>query len=129
MPLGEFVKDYKTKMPDPHKKNWILGGFGAALGGGIGGYLSAVHGNNLYAGMGAGIGAIVGVLIGLLIGQKVTLPALISSEKVMNCVLGTASILMAIAGIVGFILTRKWIGIIGTLFFGACGFYLFRKRS
>jgi uncharacterized protein YcfJ len=43
------------------KLNGII--IGAAIGGGIGGYLSWLRGNNLYAGFGGGVGALVGGLI------------------------------------------------------------------
>jgi len=39
---------------------------GAGIGGGIGGYLSWLLGNNLYAGFGAGAGFLVGGVIGWL---------------------------------------------------------------
>jgi hypothetical protein len=121
------LEDYRKRILEPVKKTWIIATLGAAIGGGIGGYISARRGNYIYAGMGAVVGYTIGIIIGLLIGKKTNLKSLRTTENIMDFVLSIASFFMVIAGITGFILTRKWIGIVGALFFGACGVYLLKK--
>jgi hypothetical protein len=123
------MEKFKNKIQETYKKALIIGSFGAAIGAGIGSYIGSIKGNSLYAGIGASIGFVVGIKIGLILGQRIKLTSLISTERIMNLVLGVASFVLALAGIVSFILTKKWIGIIGTLFFGACGIYLLRKKE
>ncbi len=123
------MEELKKKIPEAHRKAWIVGGLGAAIGGGIGGFISAQKGNYIYAGIGAVLGYLVGVAIGLLTRKKTDLKSLGSVESKVNFVAGIVSLMMAIAGIVGFILTRKFIGIVGALFFGACGIYLLKKKG
>jgi uncharacterized membrane protein len=118
----------KKKIPEIHRKAWIIGGLGAAIGGGIGGFVSAQKGNYIYAGIGAALGYLVGVIISLLTRKKTGLKSLASVESTVNFVAGIVSLVMAIAGIVGFVLTRKLVGVVGALFFGACGIYLLKKK-
>ena len=123
------MEEFRKKMPETYKKTWIIGGFGTAVGAGIGGYVSALKGNYIYAGIGAAIGNIVGVTIGLLIRKKIDLQSLVSTERTVNIVGGVISLAMAIAGIIAFISTPKWIYAMGVLFFGACGVYLLKKND
>ncbi len=123
------MEKFKNKIPETYKKSLIIGSFGAAIGAGIGGYVASIKGNSLYAGIGASIGFVVGIIIGLIIGERIKLTSLIFTERIMNLILGVASFVLALGGIVGFILTKKWIGIIGTLFFGACGIYLLKRKK
>jgi len=125
----EERKRINRKIPEVHKRSWIVGGFGAAIGAGIGAYVSHIEGSNIYAGIGAGIGFILGSLIGILIGQKISLQSLVAAERIRNTILGLLSFSLAIAGVAGFVLTKKWVGILGAIFFGLCGIYLFRKRD
>lgn len=125
----EKKESLKTKIPAIHRKSWIMGFFGAAIGGGIGGYLSAIKGADIYAGIGAGVGSVLGGLIGVIIGPKISLQSLIATERIINIILGLLCFCVAIAGVVGFILTRKWVGILGAIFFSLCGIYLLRRRD
>lgn len=119
----------KETIPEIHRKCWIVGSIGAAIGAGIGGYISGIKGNIIYTGIGAVIGSTVGIIIGLLIGKKINLKSLIATERIKNLILGLASFFLTIAGIIGFILTGKWIGLVGAVFFGLCGVYLLRKKA
>jgi len=123
----EEKRKFKSMIPDSLQKSFILGIWGAAIGGGIGGYLSVINGNYIYGGIGAGIGYITGYIAGLLIKERITLQSIMRSEGVVNIILGSLGIILAVAGIVGFILTKNWIGIMGAVFFGLGGFYFLRK--
>ncbi len=123
------MEKFRNRIPETYKKTFIIGIFGGVIGGGIGGYVSAVKGNSLYAGIGAAFGYIIGIIIGLIIGKRINLSSLTSTERIINLILGVASFVLALAGIIGFIFTKKWIGIVGAIFFVGCGIYLLRKKN
>lgn len=125
----EDRKKLKEMIPDIYKKSWIVGGIGGVIGGVIGGYISVIKGSYLYGGIGGGIGIIVGEVIGLLINRKLSLQSLFRIEERINLIFGILGFLMAIAGIIGFFLTGKWIGIVGAIFFGLCGLYLIKRNE
>ena len=122
-------KKLKETIPEIHRKSWIVGGIGGAIGAGIGGYISRIKGDNIYTGIGAGIGFIAGIISGLFIGKKINLKSFMAIERIKNLILGIASFSLSIAGIIGFILTERWIGLIGAVFFGLGGIYLLRKKT
>ena len=97
----------------------IWAGIGAAMVGGIGGYFSAIKGNYFYAGCGAGLGAIIGKLAG----NFIDIPASRENriKNVFLSLLFFLSILMALAGIVAFIISGKVISLVGFIFFLCCG--------
>lgn len=119
----------KEKIPEIYRKSWIFGGIGGLIGGVIGGYISVIKDSILYGGIGVGIGIVIGEVIGLLINRTLSLQSLVRIEKRIDLTLGVLSFLLAFAGIIGFFLTRKWIGIIGAIFFGLCGIYLITRQK
>lgn len=122
----EDMEKLEEKIPETHKKSWIVGGIGGIIGGVIGGYISVIKGSSIYGGIGVGIGIVVGEAVGLLINKKVPLKPLLNIERNINIFGGVLSLLLAIAGIIGFFLTGKWVGIVGAIFFGLCGIYLLK---
>jgi hypothetical protein len=125
----EKRKRLKEVIPETYRKSLMAGSIGAAIGAGIGGYTAVTKGNIIYAGIGGAIGSVVGIIIGLLIGRKVNLKSFITTERIMNFILGITSFFLAMAGIIVFILTKEWVGMIGALFFGVCGIYLLRRSK
>jgi len=102
------IADIKDKISDSRKKARILGCFGAAIGGGVGGYFAAVKGNYTYAGVGAGVGGMMGNVIARLLSRSIALKQLSSIQRKIFLLLGILSSLLAIAGIIGFFITGKW---------------------
>ncbi len=121
-------EEFRKKIPETYKKVHMISVFGAAVGGGIGGYISALKGNYIYAGIGAVIGYILGAMIGLLTRKKTGLKSLSLTASSVNLVAGIISIAIAIAGIIAFIGTKKWINAVGVVFFAACGVYLLKRK-
>jgi hypothetical protein len=126
--MGDLER-MRTKIPAAYRKAWIVGGIGGVIGAGAGGYLAYLKGNYLYAGLGAGLGILAGDFIGLLISRNLSLPRLALVEEKVNFLGGILGLLLAVAGIFGFFLTGKWIGIVGAIFFGLCGIYLLAIRG
>lgn len=122
-------KKIENKIPDLYKKSWIVGAIVGLIGAGIGGYISVIRDNYLYAGIGAGIGIVIGEVIGLLINKKVSLSSLVRIEEKLNLIFGISSFLLALAGIIGFLLTGKWVGIVGFLFFGSGAVYFIIRHK
>ncbi|MGA9109041.1 MAG: hypothetical protein ACLPSL_05770 [Smithella sp.] len=122
------MEEFRKKIPDTYKKVLIISVFGAVVGGGIGGYISALKGNQIYSGIGAVIGYIIGTIIGLLARNKIGLQSLVSTESRVNLITGITSIAIAISGIIAFIGTHKWENAGAVLFFGAGGVYLLIKK-
>jgi len=116
------------QVSDSHKKARILGCFGASIGGGVGGYFAAVKGNYIYSGVGAVLGWIMGNFIARLLGRSIALKQFSSIQSKGFLLLGFLSLLLAIAGIIGFFMTGKWEGIIGFIFFASCGAYFLFSR-
>jgi|SRR5208283_1681859 len=123
------MDDLKKRIPETHRKAWIVGGFGAAIGGGIGGYISALKGNFIYAGIGVTIGYSIGIMIGLLTKKKTEVKSLETTDSAIKSIAGIASFVMAIVGLIGFMTKGRLIGLIGALIFAACGTYLLKKRE
>ena len=121
------MNDDSKNPPERHKRRFIEGALGAALGAGIGAYVSVVRGSDIYLGIGALIGFIGGVAIGSWLQRSVPPKSLITAERITNIVLGLASLVLASAGIIGFILTHQLVGIVGAVFFGLCGIYIWRR--
>lgn len=124
----EDRKLLRARMPEAFKKASIVGGIGCAIGAGIGGYISVIKGNYIYAGIGAGLGSIIGEVIGLLIHRKIPSQPLTNTEKRMNVVSAVLSLLLAIGGIILFLSRGRWEGIAGAIFFGLGGIYLLKKK-
>ena len=127
--MTEKRTELESKLPETYRKARIIGGIGGIIGAGIGGYVSSLKGNYLYAGLGAGIGIILGQLIGILVLRGSSLPSLVQVETKTNLVLAVLSFLMALAGVVGFFRTGEMIGVIGAALFALCGFYLIIKYN
>ncbi len=122
----EERKKLKDRIPEVYIKSWVIGSIGGIIGGSIGGYFSVSKGNFLYGGIGVGIGIIVGEVIGILINRKMPLQQLLNTEKRIKVFCGALSLLLAVAGIIGFLLTGRWIGIVGAVFFVLSGIYLLK---
>ncbi len=114
-------------IPEKYRKAFVFGVFGGLIGAGVGGYYSAIKANDLYIGIGGGLGFLVGEVFGLLIHTKVSFEKLISVEEKVDLIVGILCILMATAGVIGFITRGKWGGIVGAIFFGFGGGYLIFK--
>jgi len=124
------VNDLKKNSSFLLKKYKIMGGWGATIGGGIGGYISAIKGNYIYAGIGAGLGSIVGIMITLILGQKINnIKIFRSNGNFMYIVWGLASFLLAAGGIISFIYTKEWVLLVCAIFFVACGLYYFLTKD
>lgn len=122
-------KKLKENIPEFYKKAWMIGIFGAAIGGCIGGYIAAIKDNYIYAGLGAVLGIIASNLISLLWGKTITLQKLVSMQRKIFILFGALSLLLAIAGLVGFFLTGKSIGVVGAAFFLLCTIFFLKKKE
>ena len=116
-----------ANIPERHKKAFIFGVFGGGRGAGVGGYFSAIKGNDLYSGIGGGLGFLTGWVFGFLIQTKTSFEKLIFIEEKVNLTVGLLNILMAIVCITAFFFTGGWYGIVGAIFFGSGGVYLIFK--
>jgi hypothetical protein len=90
------------------------------IGAGIGGYMSALKGSYVYIVIGIASGELVGLLVGLVTQGRVNLPKLVSFRAGFHRVAAFASVLMALAGVAAFVLTRDWMAIAGAAFFAGC---------
>ncbi len=129
----EERKQMEKHLPTVYKKGKALSALGAAIGAGIGAVIGLYVtedrlGRALFGGAGAGVGILISYIVGIVINHKVDLLPLQKLESKTETFGGILSVLMSIAGIVGFILTGKWIGIIGAVFFALCGIYLLIRR-
>lgn len=123
----ERNQSLESRLPETYRKAKIIGALGGLVGGGIGGYISFLKGNYIYAGIGAGIGIILGQLAGMLLKRRAALSPLVEVETNTDLVLAVLSFLMALAGVIGFFRTGEMIGILGAAFFALCGIYLVMK--
>ncbi|MBZ0154620.1 MAG: hypothetical protein K8I29_00205 [Alphaproteobacteria bacterium] len=124
------MNDHKKSLPATLKKYRAFGGLGAAIGGMIGGYISVLKGNAIYAGIGGGLGSIVGIMISVILGRNINNTKMLKTNgNVMYIVWGLASFLLAFGGVVGFILTKEWVLLIGAIFFGVCGIIYFLTKG
>lgn len=110
------------------KKAKAIGGIGAMIGGGIGGYISVLSGNYLYGGVGAGIGAGIGWIIGLFLGKSDFMNSAVRLEKKIYRIDGVLSLLLSVAGIIAFIMSRELLPVFGAIFFGLCALYLLTRK-
>lgn len=133
MELGK-QRAREAQLPAFYKTGRTLSALGAGIGAGIGAVIGLFVvdqrlGRALFAGGGAAFGTLLGYLVGILLCGHVDVLPLEKMKNTTETFGGILSILMAIVGTVGFILTRKWIGITGALFFALCGIYLLTKQK
>ena len=103
---------------------------GGLLGAGIGGYVSYLQNNYVYAGVGAAVGIILGRLVQVRLSKKLAPSSVISLETKTHLVLMILSFLMALAGGLGFLRTGDTLGLLGAVFFGLCGaYFVFKYRQ
>lgn len=107
-----------------YRKSWFFVAVGVLLGSGIGGYISATTGCSICGGLGAAIGYIIGAIIGLLFGRNARLDKLKHHENKVRIFIALLGFLMAVAGLVSFLLNHLWIGLIGAFFFGLISLYI-----
>ena len=104
----------------------------ASIGAGVGEVVAWVIWGHEGHYWGGGIGALVGGVLGHLLGLADRRPpslSLQSAAKNYNNAVGGVAFLLASAGVIGFALTGKWIGIVGAVFFFICGLYLLRRGT
>ncbi|MBI4825087.1 MAG: hypothetical protein HY807_01505 [Nitrospirae bacterium] len=98
-----------------------------SLGAGIGGYISVIEDNFLYAGLGSAIGGVIGWTVAFICYKHSILvpnkPELIESR--ITFFIGVAGIFIALICLAGFIFIRDIRLLIGIVFFGSIGIYLF----
>src|SRR5574340_362784 len=128
--MRDELNTIKATLPEVIKKGAALSALGAGIGDGIGDLvgwnLVGREGHYLFAGAGAVVGIVMSYLIAVLI-RKVQLQTLEAVEVRSEKVGYVLSFVLAIAGLIGFILSGKWIGLVGTAFFTLCGIYLLVK--
>lgn len=112
-----------------HKEIWLIGIIGAAIGGGIGGYISVINDNDIYLGLGPIIGYIFGISIALFIKGKINISLLIDIKKYSFIMLCSLSIMMTIVSFIVFLITFKFMPVLGIIFFGVSGIYFFKQRK
>ena len=104
---------------------FIVGGLGGALGAGAGfllgrGSFSAIL-------VGGGVGTLLGYAIGTFLGGALPLRSLQKIETRSDAMLGVLSVLVCLAGIVGFFVTGRWGVLLSSGLFGAAAVYLFSR--
>ena len=114
-----------TSRPDRFRRSAVTGSIGAVIGAIVAGLLS---GNYVYAAMGTLIGAALSEILALF------LPAYpwrnyATAKNLTNLVAAGGSMLLTMAGVVGFFKTGNWVLALGALFFLACGVFLFTHRE
>lgn len=128
--MPKMRNDKIPSVPEPYMKGLILGGLGAPFGVAIGWYLHTSPENiALYISLGALAGVIFGASIAVGLGKWIPLVKLYGVQRKADVVLGFLSLAISLAGIVGFMLTGKMIGLVGAMFFILCAMYLFRTRK
>jgi hypothetical protein len=124
----EQPNNIAKKLPSIYRKGSILGVFGASIGAGAGAIIGLYFGNNtfyIFAGIGAASGALIGHIIGMLVNNTISLENLQQIQRAYFIFLGILFFLLSILGIIGFVMTGKWIGIISAIFFLICGAYAY----
>ena len=105
----------------------LFGVIGAGVGAGVGGWYAARTGAYVYAGIGAAIGVIAGSLLGIVVKRHLSPGRATSIEIPLFVVIGVMAAALAVAGIVGFLRTGKWMGVVGAVVFALAAVYSFRR--
>ena len=121
------MADFKKLIPQKHKNASILGMFGGAVGGGIGGYFSALNHNYVYSGIGALIGYVVAILFALIYWKKINTNLLLKTKRVFYFFLCLIGLFEIVASLIVFVRTRDRIAVLGLIFFGLGDVYLISK--
>lgn len=121
--------DVRRRLPESHRKAAVFGVIGAAVGAGVGGAIAWAGGNYWFAGIGAGVGAVIGNVLGYLFGGHISFEVLRHIENRSLLALGLLAMMMAMAGIVGFLRTGRWIGVAGAIVFGLAGLYALNEST
>lgn len=106
------------------REMFILGGFGAILGGVLGLVISGNPTNLISTGIGILSGTAVGEIAAYALHRRLNVGTLISFERRLNVFLGVASLFLALGGLLGFVAQREWRLLGGAMFFGFCALYL-----
>jgi hypothetical protein len=108
----------------------MRGVVGAAVGGGVGGWYAALTGQYLYAGLGAALGALVGSLVEMASRRRGGSSAQpLPIESPFFRVIGVLALVLAVAGLVGFLRTGRWVGVLGAILFALGAVYCFRRAK
>lgn len=110
---------------DGFRRSAVAGSIGAAIGAVVGGLLSS---NYVYAAIAAIGGGILGELLILLL-PNYSWKGYARAKDLTNLVFAVVSLLMAIAGVLGFFKTGNWVLALGALFFLGCGAFLVTHRE
>ncbi len=117
-----------------YAKKSKLAAIGAGVGAGVGEVIAwylVGEGGHYWGG---GLGALIGICLAYCIplSDKDSSQAYVkieSTEKQFSRAVGILAFLLSLTGLIGFVMTRQWIGILGAIFFGICGAYLLMKRD
>lgn len=121
--------DVRHRLPGPHRKAAVFAVIGAAVGAGVGGAIASATGNYWFSGIGGGLGAVVGNVLGYLLEGRISFEVLRRIENRSLWALGLLAMMMAVAGIVGFLRTGRWIGVVGAIVFGLAGLYALNEAT
>ena len=121
-----------SALPETYRKGAALSVLGAAIGAGLGDlvgwFVAGRETHFIYAGLGAGGGILLGYLGAFVFRRRMELGRvehLSAKAELVGAVLG---FVLGAAGIVGFAMTGRLIGLGGALFFFACGWYLLTRH-
>jgi hypothetical protein len=128
------MEEYKNKKKGAFRKLQISfefwSGIGGGIGAGIGGYFSLIDNNYLLAGIGGALGALIGGVAGVLLKDKLDVDKIIFFNLKLDRILGIFSIIFALLSVIAFFKTNhKIICLLGIIFFGFYGLYLFNKNK
>jgi hypothetical protein len=115
----------RRDLPEFAQKAFIVGGLAGALGAGTGFLVG--RGSLLAILVGVGVGTLLGYAIAILFRGALPVKSLERIESRSDAVLGVLSVLLCLAGIVGFYMTGRWGVLLSGGLFGAAAVYLFSR--
>ena len=115
----------RRETPEWFKRATAFGTIGGAVGGAVGGYVAVTKQNVAYGAACLLAGALVGQITGLLLYWRGRGQSGVLIEQIVNVVLAVLALLLAVAGLVGFLSTRRWTLLVGAIFFAGCATMLF----
>ena len=119
-------------LPEPFRKGAALSTLGAAVGAGlgdlIGWFIAGREAHFIFAGAGAAVGIIIGFGSALMFRRRMQISGVERIEAGTELIGGIIGFVLGVAGIVGFAMTGKWIGLVGAVFFFSCGWYLVARH-